>query len=423
MCGRKRVLISAYYCSPWKGGEAAVGWRYAVGLSKAFDVTVIVGDLSAEMPMKADLERKQREGGLPEGLTVIHVPPDGATIRLHELHRLPGCWVLYYRAYRRWQRLAYDKARELHQANPFDLAHQLTIIGYREPGMLWQLGIPFAWGPINGAAGMPWRFVWAFGAAGIYRHVTRNVLNSLQMRLPSRARAAARHASKIWAVTGEDEDMVCRIWKRDAETMIETGAVPDAGAVVRHRKHGEPLRLIWCGIIEDRKALPLAIKALGSKGEAANVELHVIGDGPDRGRCEALGLKVGLSEVHFHGRVAHAEVRNRMLRGHALIHPALKEGTPHVVLEAMALGLPVLCHDACGMAIAVDETCGIKVPMRSPRESVDGFRSAVLRLLTEDGLLERLSEGAIARSRVLSWDAKVEVVGRVYGKILESEGP
>ena len=418
-----RILLSCYYFSPYRGGEAAVGWKYATGLANlGHDVTVIYGDLSETMPMKADVERYTRETGFPKNLSAVHVPPDSLTQTVHNLHAKPGLFFLYYPAYRLWQKSNLLVAKRLHQERAFDIAHHLTIIGFREPGYLWQLDIPFAWGPINGAALMPWGFIPTLGWKGRYQNTLRNLLNWLQIRLPSRSKKAAANASKIWAVTEDDRRMVEDIWGHKAETMIETGADRQQEAKIRDRRSDSPLRLVWCGILEARKSLHLVLRALAILPPEINFELHIVGDGAERDNWRELGEQLSLGErVIWHGRVTHAEVQNLMSSGHALIHSSVKEGTPHVVLEAMALGMPVICHDACGMGVAVDETSGIKVLMQDPETSIKGFRDAVMRLCTETGLLTRLSEGALDRALFLSWENKVQQVDEAYRKILTNK--
>ncbi len=418
-----RILLSCYYFSPYRGGEAAVGWQYATGIAKlGHDVTVLYGDLADSMPMKADVEKFAKETGLPERLSVVHVPPDRLARKIHDLHAKPGLFFLYYPAYRLWQKRAYATALRLHTNNPFDIAHQLTIIGFREPGYLWQLDTAFAWGPLNGAALMPWGFIPGFGWKGRYQHVVRNLMNWVQMRLPSRSRRAARAAKKIWAVTEEDRHMVENIWLSHAETMIETGANPSPSASVRRRSQDTPLRLVWCGLLEARKSLHLVLHALALLPDEVECELHVVGDGAERTSWQRLGetLRLG-NRVIWHGRVTHSKAQELMSAGHALVHSSVKEGTPHVVLEAMALGMPVICHDACGMGVAVDGNCGIKVPMRNPETSVAGFRDAMIRLWQEPALLGTLSEGAARRAQELSWDNKILQVEAAYREILASQ--
>ena len=381
---------------------------------------MIYGDLSAQMPMKADVERYSSETGLPPGLRAVHVSAGERARAIHDLHGKPGLFFLYYSAYRLWQKACLDEASRLHRESLFDIVHHLTIIGYREPGYLWQLDAPFVWGPINGAAAMPWGFISGFGWRGRYQHVLRNFLNWMQMRLPSRSRKAAAKAGKIWGVTKEDCAMVSEIWRHPVEPMIETGATLNAMATVRSRRAGDPLILVWCGILEARKALHLVLEAMATLPGEAICELHVIGDGPERVGWERRAGEIGLGgKVLWHGRVSHEEAQRLMAAGHVLVHSSVKEGTPHVVLEAMAQGIPVICHDACGMGVAVDESSGLKVPMHDPMTSVLGFREAILRLWNDLGLLGQLSEGAICRATELSWDNKVKKVEQAYRELLK----
>lgn len=413
---RLKVLLSAYYFSPYRGSEAAVGWNLAVRLAEHVDVTVIFGDLSSKKPMLADWERWCTENpeGIP-GLRAVHVAADEKTVAIHDQHVKPGMWFLYYRAYRMWQARVLEVASDLHRQEPFDLLHHLTIIGYREPGDLWKLGIPFFWGPINGAAMTPWNFLPGFGFKGLYRHLTRNILNAVQMRTAKRPRMAACAAAKIWAVTREDQKMVETCWGLKAERMIETGCTPDANATTREFRGDQTLKLMWCGIIEDRKTLHLLIEALALLGLDHSFELHVVGNGPEEPRCRSLAERLDLDErVVWHGRVEHSKVRRLMAECHLLMHTAIKEGTPHVVLEALASGLPVICHDACGMGSAVDETCGVKVPLSSPVRSVGDFADTLKHIYLYPQRVNELSAGAIAMSHKLSWANMARTIFEAY---------
>lgn len=413
---RLRVLLSAFYCSPYRGSESAVGWNIAVQLARYHDVTVLFGDLSPDVPFHADWMRWCRENpqGI-NGLEMVHVYPDDVIARIHRLHAIKGLWFLFYLAYRRWQTLAFAKAQLLNKERKFDIVHHLTIIGYREPGELWKLGVPFFWGPINGAVMTPWRYFSEFGLAGIYRHVSRNIMNGLQMRIPSRARRAAARASKIWAVTTDDRKMVESIWRRDAELMIETGSTVNPHARVRKLEQQHYFMIMWCGIIEDRKGLPLLLEALEGIDISIKFVLDIVGDGPERHRCRQLSQRLGLEDkVVWSGRIPHHQVQAKLAKSHILVHTAIKEGTPHVVLEALASGLPVICHDACGMGTVVDQSCGVKVPLRKPSASVTYFREAIIEIANNPDRLSALSSGAIKRAEELSWERIGERIGEAY---------
>ncbi len=413
---RLNLLISAYYCSPYRGGESAVGWKVATGLARHHDVTVICGDLSADAPSAADLDRWEREEGMPEGMTVHHVQAEGMTRRIHDLHALPGLWFLFYEAYRRWQLQVLELASGLHRAKPFDAVHHVNVIGFREPGYLWRLGVPFFWGPVTGAPMVPAAFLGDFSAREKFRWGSRNLLNALQIRMAGRSAAAARVATRVWAVSGEDRE-VFRRWGVEAEPMLETGSSGPAGGEPRRRKPGEPLRLCWSGLFQGIKALPLLLRAI-AEIDRTDIVLDVLGDGVEAGRWKELSASLGLEgRVVWHGMLPRDQALRKMAAAHALVHTSVKEGTPHVVLEALSMGLPVICHDACGMGTAVTGDCGIKVPLRDPATSEEGFRRALVRLLVETDLLEKLSREALARADELTWEAKITRYEQSYREV------
>src|SRR5690606_33474414 len=133
--------LCAYACSPYKGSEPGVGWGFVRALARRHDLSVIV----EEEKFRADIERYLADD-----------PEFARNVRFHFIAKrrnrlLRKFWPpSYYWYYRRWHRDALELARRLHGAVRFDLAHQLTMVGFREPGYLWQLGIPFVWGPVGG---------------------------------------------------------------------------------------------------------------------------------------------------------------------------------------------------------------------------------------------------------------------------------
>lgn len=419
---RLKILLSAYFCSPYRGSESAVGWNVATRLAALHDVTVLCGDLRGQEPTRRDFERWTRENGMPNGLRIVHVAPSFPVRAWNRIHQIPGLWFTYYEAYRRWQDAAFRKASELHEKEPFDLVHQLTVIGYREPGQLWRLGIPFFWGPIAGAASVPAAFRTKFGFSEKMRWSLREAFNRRQQHGSARCRAAAAGAAAIWTVSREDQTMI-QSWGFDATPLLETGAQPVAKDLEpRVLRPEKAIRLIWSGLFQGIKALPLLLRALARMPGRHRFTLDVLGRGPEEGAWRAEAVALGITEiVCFHGFLPYADALALMREADVLVHTSVKEGTPHVVLEALAMGLPVICHDACGMGIAVNETCGLKVPLRDPEMSVVGFRAALEDLLNDPDLYHRLSCGAIRRAGELSWDGLINTFMIAYQKTIHTD--
>lgn len=413
MARRLRILLSAYFCSPYKGSESALGWNVASRLAKYHDVTLLCGDLAAEQPTRRDLARFTEEDGLPEGLHVHHVPPDASTRLIHHMHQLPGLWFIYYYAYKRWQKKAFREARRMHGERPFDLIHHLTVIGFREPGYLWQLDAPFFWGPVSGTPMVPKPFLKTYSFFEKLRWGSRNVMNAWQIRHPGRSRDAAMKAFVTWVVSNDDR-IAIESWGGKPQQMLEVGSVGGKTGGGHTPISPPPIRLCWSGLFLGIKALPVLLHAL-AKLPAGSVTVDVLGDGPEAGIWKKLSADLGLAHcVRWRGMLSRIQAMEVMEECHMLVHTSVKEATATVVLEALERGLPVICHDACGMGTAVDERCGIKVPLRDVPTSIDGFSEAISRVIDDPLLLSKLRTGAIQRAGELSWEKKIDAILQAY---------
>jgi glycosyltransferase involved in cell wall biosynthesis len=270
------------------------------------------------------------------------------------------------------------------------------------------------WGPISGVGGYSPPFARWLGAKALVFEISRAAFNSLKIRVSVSLRRAVQQAAVVLAVGPEEVQMVERLGGREVLSMLETAAPSTAGGVRRSYDGSSKLRLCWTANHIDRKALPLLLHALAASRLRGRVELHVLGSGARTSAWKKLAQRLGLEDIVWHGQLSHAAALSAMHRADACVHTSIREGTPHAVLEAMAQGLPIVCHDIAGMSVAVTDECGIKVPLRDPAASVAAFREAIERLIESPGLLERLSAGALERASQLTWDATAAEIAAVH---------
>ncbi len=406
---RPRLLLLAYACSPFHGSEKATGWNRAVQSARFCDTWVIC----EQREFGPDIARYLEQHGPIPGL---HFSCVAKTRFQLALERVPG---LYYVAYNLWHRNAYRRALRLHEKLRFDLVHQANFCGYREPGYLWRLDAPFVWGPIGGTQNYPWRFLGEAGVGGAISEALRNVLNRLQLRLSLRVRRAARRAAAVLVANTTVRRDVERALGIKTTTVIETGLSGRAGGSRRLPDDGRPLRILWSGLIEPRKALSLLIKALAGLPADARYELRILGQGPQRQRCERLARALGI-EPHcaWLGWAPREQAMTQYDWADVFVFTSLRDTTGTVVCEALGAGLPIVCLDHQGVGDLVDNSCGIKIPVTTPREVIAGLRGALLKLARNRNLGRQLGQGAVRRARQCEWSYLAERTIDVYREVL-----
>ena len=105
---RKRVLMVAYACSPYRGSEPGVGWHRAIEASKYFDVWVIC----EQYEFQHDIEQYAQEHGENKNLHFIFVPRVPRSHQLYKIliKRIP---TLFYLIYDLWHRKMAQRAQSL----------------------------------------------------------------------------------------------------------------------------------------------------------------------------------------------------------------------------------------------------------------------------------------------------------------------
>jgi glycosyltransferase involved in cell wall biosynthesis len=168
-------------------------------------------------------------------------------------------------------------------------------------------------------------------------------------------------------------------------------------------------RLVAVGALVEEKGQLLLLQALKRLlGAGRAFEAVLAGDGPLRPVLEEEARRLGLQgRVRITGWLSNEAVKKQLLEARALVLPSLAENLPVVVMEALALGRPVVCSRLAGIPELVEpDVCGWLVPPGS----VDALADALARVL--DAPAERLTQmGKVGAARVAAWhDSEKEAV-------------
>jgi colanic acid/amylovoran biosynthesis glycosyltransferase len=156
-----------------------------------------------------------------------------------------------------------------------------------------------------------------------------------------------------------------------------------------------PLRMTCVASLQDYKGhehLLEACRILDGRGVLFHLEL--IGEGELRASLEASAVELGIDEyVTFAGACANADVIERVASSDVVVLPSVvtpsgkMEGVPVALMEAMALGTPVIASDLSGVSeLIIDDETGLLVPPGNPTAIAD----AVERITTDHAMRRRL---------------------------------
>jgi glycosyltransferase involved in cell wall biosynthesis len=175
------------------------------------------------------------------------------------------------------------------------------------------------------------------------------------------------------------------------------------------------VRLLFVGRLSVQKDLPTLIDALSHVvRQTPNVELHIVGDGPERARLQRMVSERHLSDrVTFRGWVNKDRIAECYQNADAFVLPSRYEGMPNVVLEAMACGLPIVATDIAGCEELVQENVnGYLVPVGDS----DALAARLTALVSDPALRQRMGSASRHAALARDWTS----VARQYLELAQS---
>jgi len=398
-----RLLLSAYACRPNAGSEPGAGWNWATHLAaRGIDVHVLAAARNRD-PIEAGL----RENPGPNlHFTYVAVPHKWAK-RNEALH------------YVCWQAEAVKAARKLASDFHFDLAHHVTYASVHVPSQLWRLGIPVVFGPVGGGQTAPASMLKYFGAEKAKEQC--RTLSTRALKVSPLHRQWLRQMSLVLAANRDTLNLVRALGCKNSSLMCDT-AIPVAYFAQKptnFEERGGTVKLLWVGRMLTRKALPLALDAL--KEVHMDVKLTIAGDGMDPEAVHRMIRERNLQHrVSWKGsRLTWSELRTAYSEHDAMLFTSLRDSFGSQVLEAMAMGLPIITLDLHGAHDFVPEGASLKVPVGRPDETVRNLAAAIEKYaLLPLPKKNQMSKQAWDFANTLSWSARAEFTEKIYRGIL-----
>jgi len=207
-------------------------------------------------------------------------------------------------------------------------------------------------------------------------------------------------ATFVATVCGANRDHLDSILGDDARLHVVPNAVDLRRLGRPYRRRPERGLVLAVARLVEKKGVADLVVGCGLLGRGVRLRLEVVGEGPLRSALEETAAQAG-TPVVFHGALPHEQVLEMYARSAVFCLPCVvaptgdRDGLPTSVLEAMALGVPVVTTAVNGLGeLVVHERTGLVVPEGDPV----AIAGALGRLLADRELADRLA--AEGRRRV-----------------------
>ncbi len=221
-----------------------------------------------------------------------------------------------------------------------------------------------------------------------------------------------RASSVVVAPSASLETSIERWLDGPADVSIVRNGVRTFTREPRKKASAGSLKVVFVGRLIALKRVENLLEAV-SLTEGASIQ--IIGSGPLRGALEDEAGRLGLphDRAAFLGDLDHEQVLSAIRSADVLALASDIEGLPHVLIEALAAGTPVISPAVGGVAEVVqDQVSGLLLA----DASVPTLVAAITRLRDDPGLQSRLSTGAAEAGEGWSFSRTADAVEAAAGK-------
>ena len=394
-----KILVSAYACSPTQGSEGGNGfhwvWETAALGHEVWCMT--------DSPGRADLDKWLADHVKDPVAARIHPVYVDVPAAVNYLYRWQFGVYVHYLV---WQRCALSIARQLDEAQDFDVVHHVTFNSLQMASGLWRLNKPLLLGPLGGGIKAP-ESLRLYMPNWFKTETMRNLVSQLLITLDPNVRQSLRRAALVFAANGETAALARSLGARRVELAIST-AQPTAFFPAEYPSRppltGRPLRILWLARLYPRKGLHLVLEALALVDNRVPFQLDILGDGPVGPLVPGWIAAAGLQDrVTWHGSVPYDAVRAAYLSHDLFMLCSLRDTYASQYIESMALGLPILTLDHHGATDFIPDDAGIKVPVQSAEATAAALARAVEHLYDHPEELVRRGQASFAFASQYSW--------------------
>jgi glycosyltransferase involved in cell wall biosynthesis len=426
---RLNIIIIAHEVCPYSGSECSIGWNTIINIAEHHNLTVLHASTNQKYSVnyEQNINKFLLESSKALNIQFISIPQPKINIFFSKINKISknyaiGFPIIYQFIYRLWLKKSLKKATILSKKNTYHIAHHITSIHIVNPSNAYKLKIPFVWGPTGGLIKLKNSFLKDLDLKVRVREVLRNLFIDFMRYFSLNFKRSVKNASLIYLFSKEDLEVVQHLTKARLKLQIDTGTEIPYKAEKILSKHNDEINAIWVGSISSRKCPEILLKALDKvnfNGKKFTLTIVYAGEFDDALNELLIPLKNRIN-IFLKNNIAKDEVQQLMKKSDFFIHTSYREAASAVILEAISNGLPVICHDVSGMALAVSDDSGIKIPLVSYDLSIKLFAEATTKLINNKDILDTKTLASFRRAEELSWKKKAQIIANDYTEVYKN---
>lgn len=402
----RKILVSAYGCEPFRGSEAGVGWNWILQMARFNELFVI-----ARKNDKSKIEQN-----LPENIldNVHFFYYDTCELLMKVKKKEKGLYLYYWM----WQIGIIPLISKIIKEYEPDYTMHLTFGSLWMPTFLPFFKTPFIWGPVGGGDGVPKQMLQILPLKQRIVQSMRYILIATSFLNPLVA-IPSKKANLILCRTENNCEAIPKKYRNKCRVVLETAMGEEVFANRKNHNlaNKDCIEVLLTGRLVPFKNTMMAVESIHSLAEKyPNIHLTIIGKGPEKPRLEAYIKRNKLEpKIDLIPEMPRNQVLNRLCDADIYAFPSLREGGSWALMEAMAVGLPVVCLNWTGMKIITDSNSAIQIEPSDYEETCRKFTFGIEKLITDIDM--RQSIGMAARYRMqnkFNWNYLGDTIQEIF---------
>lgn len=412
------ILISAYDCNPEYGSDSYIAWSYITNLSKYCKIFVLT-----KTDNKQDIENyfKVNEFPYKKNIQFIYIDRvQGIERIMYKVSEQFGVLAEYVR----WQKPAYEKAKQLMDKQDIDICHHVTLDDFRCVGKLWKLDIPFVFGPAGGGQETP-KCLLSYLQNHLKVEYIRKIINCISVRMPNYKKGMEK-ASRIYSSNDETTKMYKKSIKTKEYSKIQRlTELSISEDYLREREDlnkgtNNKVLIISSGRLMPRKGISLLLDVANEICTSVPYCIEIYGEGEEK---DTLQKKVDLlklnDRVKICGNIPFDKMQQKYKEADIFVLPSLRESTGTAVFEALANKLPVITLNQNGAKYIVEKDAGILVDIKNKQQIIHDMASSITKLIEDSKLRIKLGEKGFEKIYdKYTWEKRAKYMTNIYKEIL-----